>query len=282
MPNPASAASLRRLLHGALEVARLGAAVHEGYWKGAVADGLLLEVREKGVSDFVTAVDLEAEEVMVSYLRRYFPRHGILAEEGGGDAEAMTSHGQPLWVIDPLDGTTNFLHGHPAFAASVGVVVNGEPVVGAVVAAATGDAWWAGRGLGAFHNHRPIRTSRVTGLKEALVGTGFPFKRLDELPNFLDELSRVLPATSGIRRNGAAAVDLCFLAQGSLDAFWEGYLAPWDWAGGLAILQEAGGAWDSVEGGEFDLLQGGSLLAANSPQMLETLREKLRGASPEG
>lgn len=260
----------------------MGATVHARYWEEVPGGHSSLAVREKGSSDFVSAVDLEAEEVMVSYLRRRFPHHRIMAEEGGGHLDGEASQDQPTWVVDPLDGTTNYLHGHPAFAASVGVVVDGQPLVGAVVAAASGDAWWAGRGLGAFHNHRPIRTSRVTDLKRALVGTGFPFKRLDDLPDFMAEFSRVLPATSGIRRNGAAAVDLCLLAQGSLDAFWEGYLAPWDWAGGLAILHEAGGTWDSVEGDGVKILQGGSLVAANSPQMLKALREKLREAPPGG
>lgn len=282
MPKPAPAESLRRLLHGALEAAQLGARVHARYREEALGGGSSLAVREKAISDFVTKVDLEAEAIIVSYLRRCFPHHRILAEEGGGDPETQAFHDQPTWVVDPLDGTTNYLHGHPAFAASVGLVMDGQLVVGAVVAAATGDAWWAGRGLGAFHNHQPIRPSSVNALRGALVGTGFPFKHLADLPTFLDELSRVLPATSGVRRNGSAALDLCFLAQGSLDAFWEGHLAPWDWVGGLAILHEAGGVWDSVEGGGFSILQGGSLLAANSPQMLETLRERLRSAPPGG
>jgi myo-inositol-1(or 4)-monophosphatase len=178
-------------------------------------------------------------------------------------------------VIDPLDGTTNYLHGHPAFAASVGVAIEGKGVAGAVVAGATKERWWALAGEGAFRNGERIRTSPLREMRHALVGTGFPFKHPEKLPDYLDEFARVLQASSGIRREGAAAIDLCYLAQGILDTFWEEVLFPWDIAAGVVILAEAGGLAVRRDGTPVDPTKGGPVIAANSAELLASFRPLL-------
>jgi len=159
----------------------------------------------------------------------------------------------------------------------VGVVVDGRPVAGAVTAPATGEEWWGADGQGAYRNGRAIRVSAIDDLSLALLGTGFPFKQPAEVPNYVEQLGRVLLQTSGVRRGGAAALDLCYLAQGTLDAFWEAHLSPWDVAGGLAILSEAGGIWMRQDGSPLALHEGGSVLAANGPCLLQELRDLLEG-----
>lgn len=265
---------MRKIVRVALAAAESATGVHRT-WAGRVGAA---DARDKSTSDFVSKVDMEAQEACVGRIRADFPDHPVLAEEEDGrpPPELDGPRDTPIWVVDPLDGTTNFLHGHPAWAASVGVVLEGRLVAGAVVSAATSDRWWAGEGEGAFRNGERIRVSQLQRLDRALVGTGFPFKRSDLLDPYLEQFRRVLPATSGIRRCGSAALDLCFLAQGLLDAFWELHLAPWDVAAGLCILEEAGGVWSRVDGDESDPLQAGSVLAANSPGMLQALGTLLR------
>ncbi len=286
-PAPATLAAV------ALEAARAATAVHRRHL-GAAS---LPDARDKGTFDFVSAVDLEAQEAALRVLAGAFPGHPVLAEEeGSGDGVpggGVPGAALPLWIVDPLDGTTNYLHRHPAFAASVGVLVDGHPVAGAVVAAALDRAWigWAGGGAwtGAAEARlepgahgrpgaawSPVRTSGVRELGAALVGTGFPFKRPAEIPGYLEELGRILRRSSGVRREGSAALDLCRLASGSLDAFWEGYLAPWDVAGGLAVLGAAGGAWSGPGGAPYDVARGGPLRAANGSGLLGALHAALR------
>ena len=261
------------LLNTALEAAETAAGVHKDFCGHVLAEDAI----EKGTSDFVSHVDLKAQDAALGVIQRRFPTHRILSEEehpGGGRAGPADSN-MPLWIVDPLDGTTNFLHGHPAYAASVGVVIRGEVAAGAVVASATGERWWAARGQGAFRNGEPVHVSQIRKLRLALIGTGFPFKQIADLPSYLREVERVLPACSGIRRGGSAALDLCYLAQGSLDAFWETRLYPWDIAGGLVILSEAGGVVRRKEGNPLDIQIAGSVLAANSPELLENLSQRL-------
>jgi myo-inositol-1(or 4)-monophosphatase len=271
---------MRELLDTALAAAEAAAQVHRR-WAGRIRTE---EAAEKTTnSDFVTKVDMEAQAAAVNRIREAFPRHPILAEEDdeGARNRAAEEERLPIWVVDPLDGTTNFLHGHPFFASSVGVVLNGRPMAGAVVSASSGERWWAAADQGAYRNGERIVVSRTRELRYALVGTGFPFKLLDRLPEYLEQFGRVLPATAGIRRGGSAALDMCHLAQGSLDAFWELWLAPWDIAAGLCILEEAGGVARRVEGGPLDLLSAGSVLAANSPGLLDALGEKVTPAAAE-
>lgn len=240
---------------------------------------------DKGISDFVSETDLEAQEAALEVIRSRHPDHRILAEEEQGDggprAGAAVPDGPapgPLWIVDPLDGTTNFLHGHPMHCASVGVWAAGRAVAGAVVAPATGERWWAGRGGGAWKDGERIRVSDLDGLERALVGTGFPFKVPAEIPAYLDQLGRVLRSTAGVRRGGSAALDLSYLAQGTFDAFWELHLEPWDVAAGVAILEEAGGVVTRIDGSSLDL-ETGSVLAASSPELLEGLRALVRDAT---
>lgn len=274
---------MQQFLSTALAAAEAAAQVHDAH-AGKVRSE---DIRDKSTSDFVSHVDMEAQAECIRRIRSDFPDHGILAEEDDPEAEAdaravreRVDPDRPVWVVDPLDGTTNFLHGHPAYASSVGVVVGGRVVVGAVVSAASRESWWASEENGAFRNGEPVQVSRTSQLALALVGTGFPFKRPDLLPPYLQHFRRVLPATAGIRRCGSAALDLCFLAQGSLDVFWELHLAPWDVAGGLAILAEAGGGARRLDGSELDPLEAGSVLAGNSAGLMEALAEVIQEGGP--
>ncbi len=267
---------MRELLFTALEAAQAATAVHTRY-AGTPA---LEDAREKGTSDFVSRVDIQAQRAALAVIRRDFPDHRIVAEEDDPDriqAEggARGPASGPLWIVDPLDGTTNYLHGHPQYAASVGVLVDGAPAAGAVMAGASGERWWALRGGGAWKDGRRIRVSSVRALDRALVGTGFPFKRHDFISAYLEQFGRVLPTSMGIRRGGSAALDLCALASGVLDAFWELVLKPWDIAAGLMILQEAGGTATRMDGSPLTLDRPESVLAGNSPELVEALDARL-------
>jgi len=257
----------RDLLDCALAAARAAVAVHRRHLGQVTAD----QWSEKGVADFVTDVDREAEARIVEEIRARFPDHAILAEEGGGVGSASAEW---LWIVDPLDGTTNYLHGYPAYAASVAVAHRGELVAGVVACAATGEEWWAVRGGGAFHDGRPIRVSGLTDLRLALIGTGFPFKAVDRLPEYLRQFDVVLRNTAGIRRAGSAALDLCHVATGYFDGFWELVLYPWDIAAGLLIVREAGGVVSSLDGGR-DLLAGPGGVLAGNPAIHDALGQLL-------
>ncbi|MEX1256999.1 MAG: inositol monophosphatase family protein [Gemmatimonadota bacterium] len=263
------------LLATALRAAEAAATVHRRYAGKLRGES----VQRKGRADFVSRVDLEAQHAALSVIRERHPEHRILSEEDDGETGPSTpaaSHAEgPIWIVDPLDGTTNFLHDHPAYAASVGVWTGGDAVAGAVIAEATEERWWALRGEGAFRNGTRIRTSPLRDLSTALIGTGFPFKHPEQLPGYLKDFARVLLSTAGIRRGGAAALDLCYLAQGSLDVFWEGTLAPWDIAAGVVILREAGGVATRRGGGQIAADESGSVVAANSPELLEAMHALL-------
>ncbi len=257
------------LVDTALAAAEAAAAVHR-------RDRGLVEVEaasEKARADYVSRTDVEAQEAALAVIRARHPAHGVLAEEDAHDVNERIAvwDGSPLWVVDPLDGTANFLHGHPEFAASVAVWAEGEPLAGAVVRSVTGERWWAARGEGAFKGGRRISVSRRRPLRDALVGTGFPFKMLGQMPTYLSQLDRVLRSSAGIRRAGCASIDLCYLAQGSIDAFWELVLSPWDWAAGLLIAREAGGVVARMDGSPVDLVDG-PIMGASSGELLEELR----------
>jgi myo-inositol-1(or 4)-monophosphatase len=258
----------------ALAAADAAVAIHRRDHGRVVLEGST----EKGRSDYVSQTDLDAQAAAVGVIHGRYPDHAILAEEDDRSVEErLTAAGSaPVWVIDPLDGTANFLHGYPQFAASVAVVVDGRPLAGAVVSGATGERWWAARGEGAFKDGRPIHVSPPRPLKDALVGTGFPFKLIHRLPEYLAQFDRVLRHSSGVRRAGAAALDLCYLAQGSLDAFWELILCPWDFAAGWLIVEEAGGVLTQLDGSPLELGDI-ALKGANTPQLLAELTEKLEG-----
>ena len=202
---------------------------------------------EKGRSDFVTEVDVESERLIVETIRERFPDHGFLAEEGTRDRGQDRAATAIRWIVDPLDGTTNWLHGYPEYAVSIAAEDAAGLRAAVVLNSATGELFEATRDGGAHRDGRPIRTSDLDDLDLALVGTGFPFKKLGVLPVYLETMSRVLRSTAGIRRAGAAALDLCDLACGRLDAFWEYWLMPWDVAAGALIVREAGGAFETLE-----------------------------------
>lgn len=233
-----------------------------------------LKIERKGKSDFVTQVDRGAEAEIVKIIRKHYPDHAILGEEGGAsgrDAEVR-------WIIDPLDGTTNFLHALPHFAVSIGVQVRGRLEHGVVYAPCTQDLYVASRNEGATLNSKRIRVAKTKGTEDALVGTGFPIRNPETLDVYLPMMRRVAENTAGLRRAGAAALDLAYVAAGRLDAFFELNLKPWDIAAGIVLVQEAGGGVSSLADG--DVLEHGHVLAA-TPRLLPPLRELL-GKVPEG
>jgi myo-inositol-1(or 4)-monophosphatase len=260
------------VLSVARQAARAAVAVHRQNLGAVAVDAWT----EKGSADFVTHVDREAERRAVECIRAAFPDHAILAEEEAtaATAPARASASDWLWIIDPLDGTTNFLHRYPMYAASVAAVHRGEPVAAAVISGATGEEWTAVRGGGAYRDGERITVSSITRMPHALIGTGFPFKTLERLAEYTTQFSAVLRATAGIRRGGAAALDLCYVAQGMFDGFWELSLAAWDIAGGTLMVREAGGIVTRLDG-DTNVLGPGSILAGN-PAIHAALGQLLR------
>ncbi len=214
-----------------------------------------LKVEKKGHNDFVSDVDRAAEEAVIEVILKHYPDHAIRAEESGMRGESDT-----VWIIDPLDGTTNYLHGFPQFCVSVGVQVNGRMEAAAVYDPMRQELFAAARGDGATLDDRKIRVSGRKDLEYALIGTGFPFRQADmDMGPYLDMLGKVVRNTSGVRRPGAAALDLCYVAAGRLDAFWETGLKAWDLAAGSLIIREAGGIVSGLDGRE-DYLDSGHVL----------------------
>jgi myo-inositol-1(or 4)-monophosphatase len=214
---------------------------------------------EKSTHDFVTGVDRGAEAIIVDVLTHRVPGSTVVGEELTPRA---TMAGDIVWVVDPLDGTTNYLHGYPQYAVSIGCLVEGELCVGVVHDVTRNVTFRGGRGCGAWLGEQRLSVSNVSEPRYALVGTGFPFKRLDTLERYLHQFAAVMGASSGIRRAGAAALDLADVAAGRLDAFWELTLAPWDVAAGVVLIREAGGIVTNLAG-EDDVLSGGSIVAGN-------------------
>jgi myo-inositol-1(or 4)-monophosphatase len=264
---------LNPLVRTALAAAEAAARIHRRD-AGRVP---LAGATEKARADYVSQTDLDAQDAALRLIAERHPDHAVLAEEGDGSVEEQLASwdGRPLWIVDPLDGTANFLHDHPLYCASVAVAVDGRPVAGAVVSGSSGERWWAAEGEGAFKGGRPIRVSGRHSLRDALVGTGFPFKKLELLPEYLGQLDRVLRAASGVRRGGSAALDLCYLAQGTLDAFWEEILMPWDFAAGMVLVREAGGVIVGPDGTD-PILAPGPIRGANSPELLTQLMAVLK------
>ena len=216
-----------------------------------------LTVARKGRNDFVSEVDRGAEAEIISIIRKAYPDHAVLAEEGG----ASGSH-DFVWIIDPLDGTTNFLHRFPHFAVSIGVQFQGKMQHGVIYAPCTQDLYVANRGSGAMLNSRKIRVSKVSTLEDSLVGTGVPIRAGANLDVYLPQLRTIVEKTSGVRRAGSAALDLAYVACGRLDAFWELNLKPWDIAAGVLLIEEAGGIVSELYGAD-DVMKTGNILAAN-------------------
>jgi len=216
-----------------------------------------LTVTDKGKHDYVSEADRQAEQAIVAVLRDKYPDHAILAEESG--AHAGNDY---QWVIDPLDGTTNFLHGFPHFAVSIALRVKGRLQVGVVYDPVKEEMFTASRGEGALLNDHKLRVSKRKGLAGALLGTGIPYRDFRFTRHYMGMLQELIKDTSGIRRPGSAALDFAYVAAGRLDGFWELGLAPWDMAAGALLVREAGGLVTDIGGGER-FLDTGNVIAGN-------------------
>jgi len=236
----------------------------------AALGGEGLKIRAKQANDFVTQVDQAAEEAIIGIVRAAYPEHGFLAEESGrSEGKAET-----IWIIDPLDGTTNFIHGFPQYCVSIGVQHRGSLAHAVVYDPTRNELFTATKGAGAFLNDRRIRVTKCLKLQDALVGTGFPFKELGRMDVYLAQLRTLMSTSSGVRRAGAAALDLAYVACGRLDAFWELGLSPWDMAAGALLIQEAGGLVADLKG-EGDYLDRGEIVAA-TPKIFPALLQSLK------
>ncbi|MCB9832356.1 MAG: inositol monophosphatase [Planctomycetes bacterium] len=234
------------------------------------------EVDFKGRRDLLTRADRESEAYVLEQIGRRFPDHVVLAEESGGADRATAEAADRLWVIDPLDGTTNFVHGLPIFAVSLGVMERGRPLAGCIHAPRLDELYLASEGRGARLDGRVLRVSPREQLIEAMLATGFAY-RLEELEDDnVAPFAALLRKTRAIRRCGSAALDLAWTAAGRFDAFWELHLAPWDVAAGAVIVREAGGLVSDLDGGEDWLF--GRQIMAGAPRILEALRDELAAA----
>ena len=218
-----------------------------------------LQVSRKGPADFVSQADIKAERILKDELSRTRPHYGFVMEEGGVIEGPDKTH---RWFIDPLDGTTNFLHGLPHFAVSIGLEREGQLVAGLVFNPITDDMFTAEKGQGAWLNDRRLRVSARRELNVALVATGIPYVGRSGHEVFASELGQIMTRVAGVRRFGAASLDLAWLAAGRFDSFWERGLGPWDVAAGIVIVREAGGQVSDVSGGET-MLSAGHILASN-------------------
>ncbi len=225
-----------------------------------------LQVSLKGPGDYVTQADRKAEEVIFTELSRARPGYGFLMEERGAIPGEDDQH---RWIVDPLDGTTNFLHGLPIFAVSIALERQGQIVAGVIYNPAVDELYTAERGGGAFLNDRRLRVSGRTKLSDSVIGTGVPHLGIPKHGNYLVELRNVMGEVAGIRRLGAAALDLACVAAGRFDGFWETGLHPWDMAAGILMVREAGGFVSDMSDGQ-DMMENGSIIAGN-----ETIRRAL-------
>ena len=229
-----------------------------------------LNIRAKRANDFVTQVDQAAEQAIIEIVKKAYPDHGFLAEESG----ASEGKADTVWIIDPLDGTTNFIHGFPQYCVSIGVQHRGALAHAIVYDPNRNELFTASKGRGAFLNDRRIRVTGQTKLADALVGTGFPFKELTRLDLYTRQLQSMMRSSSGVRRAGAAALDLAYVACGRLDAFWELGLAPWDMAAGVLLIQEAGGLVGDLKGEQTFMASGD--ICCSTPKIFPALLEALR------
>jgi len=234
----------------------------------------------KSTMDFVSEVDLAAEERILAIAAAELPEAVILAEETAATTSPERVAAGLALVADPLDGTTNFLHGFPQYAVSIAVLEKGEPVAAVVLDAAHGELFTAIAGGGAFVDSVPIRVSTISDPRRALIGTGFPFKDEADIPPYQAQMSAVMPRVSGVRRPGSAALDLASVASGRFDAFWENLLSPWDFAAGMLLVREAGGLVTTLDGSHLRPIAPSAVLAG-SPPMHAWLRATLAHESDE-
>ena len=237
--------------------------------EAALAAGVVLQdylgkledaITEKGrPGDLVTAADKASEQVILEVLRRHFPQHSILAEESG---KLGNQDNEFLWAIDPLDGTTNYAHQYPCFAVSIGLMIQGVPKVGVIYDPFRDELFRAAAGLGATRNRRPIQVSQTAELGKSLLVSGFAYDRRETPDNNYAEFCHLTHLTQGVRRDGAAALDLAYVACGRVDGYWERGIAPWDVVAGIILVQEAGGNVTAYDGSPMKI-ESGRILATN-------------------
>ncbi len=226
----------------------------------AAIDVEAVRISQKQINDYVTEVDQAAEKVIIETLLTAYPGHGILAEESGSEHGAKDS--EFVWIIDPLDGTTNFIHGFPVYCVSIALSVRGKIEQAVVFDPTRNDLFSASKGRGAFMNDRRIRVSKRIRLADCLISTGFPFRPGDNFASYMAMMGDIMPKVAGMRRPGAAALDLAYLAAGFTDGFFEAGLSPWDVAAGSLLVTEAGGLIGNFTG-ESDFLDQKECMAAN-------------------
>ena len=251
---------MSQALHPMLNIAIKAARAAGSIINRAALDLEVIKVGSKGPNDFVSEVDRRAEEVIIQTLLEAYPGHAILAEESGREHGAK--HSEYLWIIDPLDGTTNFLHGFPVYSVSIALAHRGVVQQAVVYDPTRNDLFFASKGRGAFLNDRRLRVSKRLRISDALIGTGFPFRKGDNFKRYVKMFEEVMQSCAGLRRPGSAALDLCYVAAGYYDGFFETGLNPWDVAAGSLLITEAGGLIGNFTG-ESDYLYQREVVAGN-------------------
>ena len=251
---------MSQALHPMLNIAIKAARAAGAIINRASLDIERLQVTAKSHNDFVTEVDQAAEQVIIDTIREAYPGHGILAEESGRTQGAK--HSDFVWIIDPLDGTTNFIHGFPVYCVSIALTVKGKVEQAVVYDPTRNDLFTATKGRGAYLNERRIRVSKRTQLKDCLISTGFPFRPGDNFKSYMNMMADVMQRTAGLRRPGAAALDLAYVAAGFTDGFFETGLSIWDVAAGSLLVTEAGGLIGNFTG-EADFMEQRECMAGN-------------------
>lgn len=266
-------------MHPALNIA-IKAARRAGQIINRASNDLeMIKVSTKQPNDFVTEVDKAAEHAIIEVLQEAYPAYGILAEESGETAGQGSSGLEYQWIIDPLDGTTNFIHGMPQYAVSIALAKSGIIEQAVVFDPNRNELFTASKGAGAFLNERRIRVSRRTKLGDALIGTGFPYRMFDKLDLYLAIFRELAEKTAGQRRPGAASLDLAYVACGRYDGFWEFGLSPWDIAAGALLISEAGGLISDLRG-DGDYMQTGNVIAG-TPKVFSPLLKVVQGKLPD-
>ena len=272
---------MSQALHPMLNVAIKAARSAGSIINRAALDLEVLKIGRKGPNDYVSEVDRAAENIIIQTLLEAYPGHGILAEESGREHGAQNS--EYVWIIDPLDGTTNFLHGFPVYAVSIALAFRGQVQQAVVYDPTRNDLFFASKGRGAFMNDRRLRVSKRLRLSESLIGTGFPFRKGDNFKRYVKMFEEVMQSCAGLRRPGAAALDLCYVAAGYYDGFFETGLSPWDVAAGSLMITEAGGLIGNFTG-DSDFLYQREVVAGNPKiygqlvQMLTPYTRVIKGA----
>lgn len=263
-------------MHPALNIA-VKAALRAGKIINRASNDLdLIKVELKQANEFVTEVDRKAEAAIIETLRDAYPAYGILAEESGATAAKGSSELDYRWIIDPLDGTTNFAHGFPFYSVSIGLEYNGESILGVVLDPVRGELFTSIAGQGAYLNGARLHVSSIDSLERALLVTGFAYNIRETPNNNLDHFSRLSLRAQAIRRTGSAALDLCYVASGRFDGYWEVKLSPWDMAAGIVLVREAGGIVSGFSRAHFSLY-GQELAATNGrihDQLLDAIHQR--------